>query len=554
MPVTPYIPDYDVLQIEILLNGENKGLHTVLKKADVHYELNKIPYAKLSFIASNPDLEGESNPLESDNIAVNDEIEIKVNVGEEAQTMFKGIVFKLERNVDPTSGFETKIECKDPCINLTSQLEDIADETFEDRMGRFLQAVEVTNEAELGSWGSEIVSKTSNSTPWDYLISYLDSLGQMSTIREGIFTVYDSTAESEEEVYIATNGINVFEFEGREEETVSSVRVQYWNPETQSVETEESDTDATTTEGTEVIDIAQSNFSSETLHQMMLARVAKNNLASVKGKVKTFGNLKAQYGQYLKFEKVNPVVDQIPLLISVEHHTIENACWNTEYNFGLENTNSFAENIAPTAKTNTTRLGQTNSVQGLQIGVVTQIEEDPANEFRIRVRIPSISSTGDGVWARLASLQSGNEFGGFFIPNVNDEVILGCFNNNPDTPVILGKLYSSANPPPYPIEPDNYIQGIVSKEGTRIVINDEDKSVEISTEKGNKLLISDDEKGFVMEDENQNKLMLNADGITLESAKDLILKATGDIIAEGVKSTLKATGNMELKGAMIKLN
>lgn len=554
MPVIPYTPDYNVLQIEILLNGENNGLQTVLKKADVHYELNKIPYAKLCFIATNPNLEENSNPLVSDSITVNDEIEIKITVGEQPQTMFKGIVFKLERNVDPTSGFETKIECKDQCINLTSQLEEIADETFEDRMNGFLQAVNVTNQVELGSWGGEVVSKTSNSSPWDYLIGYLDSLGLMTTIREGVFTVYDSTAQPEEEVYLATNGINVFEFEGTEEETVSSVRVQYWNPETQSIETEESETDANVTEGVEVIDISQSNFSSETLHQMMLARVAKNNLASIKGKVRTFGNLEAHYGQYLKFEKVNEAVDEAPLLISMEHHTIENGNWNTEYNFGLESNNSFAENIASTAKTNTACLGQTNSVQGLQIGVVTQIEEDPGNEFRIRVRIPAISSTGDGVWARLASLQAGNERGGFFVPEVNDEVVLGCFNNNPDTPVILGKMYSSSNPPPFPIESDNYIQGIVSKEGTKIVINDEDKSVEISTEKGNKLLISDDEKGFVLEDENQNKLIMNADGITLESAKDLILKATGDIIAEGVKSTLKASGNMELKGAMIKLN
>ena len=555
---TPYIPTATNLQFEIWLNESNSGLHTVLKKASVHYELNKIPYAKLHFIAANPEIDQDDELLENTPLAVNDAIEIKINEDDEFVTLFKGIVFKLEKNVDPESGFETKIECKDIAINLTSQQEVIPDETFDQKVTRFLNQYEIDNQVNLEVGGDETVTKTSNVTPWDYIISYLDALGQLTTLREGIFAVFDSTSNEKEVVYIGTNGVNVFEFEGREEEIVSNVQVRVWNPETQSVDVLESATETTVgsaaSEGTEVIDMSQSNYSQETIQQMTIARRAKNELAKVKGKVKTFGNTTARYGQYISFEKVNKEIDDRALLISAEHHTLENGCWNTEYSFGLENNNSFAENTKQSTSSSTAKMGQTNTMQGLQIGVITQLEDDPNNEFRIRVRNTSISDAGEGVWARLASIQAGNGRGGFFVPEVGDEVILGNINNNPDTPIILGKLYSSANPPPFELTVDNYEQGIVTKEETKVVLNDEDKSVEISTKKGNKFLLSDAEKGFILEDENQNKIIMNANGITIESTKDIILKAGKDIKTEGVKQSIKASTMMEVKGQMIKLN
>ncbi len=558
MAVIPYIPTATNLEYEILLNDSISGLHTVLKKASVHYELNKIPFAKLHFIASNPDTTEDDDLLKNAVIAVNDIIEIKVRNGEDPVTLFRGMVFKLEKNVDPEAGFETKIECKDIAVNLMSQQEVIPDETFNDKMTRFLNHISVENQVTLEVGGDETVSKTSNVTPWDYIVSYLDALGMMTTLREGIFSAFDSTAEVEEAVYVAKNGVNVFEFEGREEEIVSSVQVRVWNPETQTVDTQEAETQttagATPSEGTELIDMSQSNYSTETIQKMTAARAAKNVLASVKGMVKTFGNTTAKYGQYISFEKVNSALDDRPLLISKEYHTIENGCWNTEYSFGLESNNSFAENTRASTTTNTARMGQTNTMGGLQIGIITQLQDDPGNQFRVRVRNTSVSETGDGVWARLASIQAGNGRGGFFIPEVGDEVILGNLNDNPDAPIILGKLYSSANPPPFDITAENYEQGIVTKEETRIVLNDEDKSIEISTKKGNKFLLSDKEKGFILEDENSNKIIMNADGITIESAKDIMLKAGKDIKTEGVKQTIKASAMMEVKGQMIKLN
>ena len=563
MSLTPYTPSQSTLNIEITINGEVSGLHTYLKKLDCHYELNKIPFAKLLFISSNPDTVGEENRLESDTVTVTDEIEIKVNEGTEQKTLFKGIVFRIDRNVDANNGFETKIECKDVCVNLTSQQEVIADETFETKMNRFLNhpistngtTTKIINEVTMAYGGDEIVSKTSNTTPWDYMVSHLDTLGLLTHIKAGVFKVFDSTAEAADPTYMAENGVNVFEFEGTQEPAVSNVIIRSWNAQTQEIEEQENETNVENSEGSEVIDMSQSNYSTETKNQISMARAAKNRLASVKGKVKTFGNLQAHYGDFIVFETVNQNIDGNPLLISVEHHSIENGCWSTAYSFGLENNNSFTQSVSNTTSSNEDKLGQSNTMNGLQIGVVTKLEGDPKKQFRIKVRIPTIANSGEGVWARLSSIQAGPDRGGFFIPEIDDEVVLGCFNNNPDTPVILGKLYSSARAAPYEITKDNYEQGFVSKEGTRIIINDEKKTVEITTKSKKKLIIGDDVKGFYFQDnDNGSKIIVNDQGITFESKKDIIFKATGNIKIEGVENTITASGNMNLKGALINLN
>jgi Rhs element Vgr protein len=554
MPDTPYIPEYNIVEVEILINGNNDGLHTLLKKLHVNYELNKIPTAKLFFISSNPQIDQEDNALQSDNLQLSDDIEVKIFTGEDTETLFKGIVYRIEKSAEGTDGFVTKIECKDVAVKLTGQQEINADETFAEKMDRFLNDIQMINEVQLDAFGEETISKIQQISPWDYLLSFLDSLGLMTRIRESSFNTVNITVDPEESQYLAQNGANVQEFQLKKEECIADVEVRYWNPESQSIESQERSSGAHHASGKEVLDMSQSSYKADTIAQIAKARASKHRLSSIKGKVKTFGNLKAKCGDYIEFKNINSQIDGDAFLISSEYHHIENGNWETEYSFGLENAKSFAENINTSIPSNASLTGQTNSMQGLQIGVVTQLEDDPENEFRVKVKIPSISDDAEGIWARLSSFQAGNDRGAFFIPEVGDEIILGCINNNPDTPVILGKLFSSANAMPYPIEVDNKIQGIVSKEQTKIIINDEDKSVEISTQNGNKLLISDTEKGLVLEDENSNKITMNTDGITLDSTRDINLNGQGSINIEGQMINIKAGGIVELSGSLIKLN
>ena len=86
-------------------------------------------------------------------------------------------------------------------------------------------------------------------------------------------------------------------------------------------------------------------------------------------------------------------------------------------------------------------------IEGLHIGKVTKIDTDPNDELRIQVNIPTIKSTGDGLWAKLATLYTGEEVGSFFIPEVDSQVVVSFLSNDSRYPVILGSLYTRTTKP-----------------------------------------------------------------------------------------------------------
>ncbi|EJL75848.1 phage baseplate assembly protein V [Chryseobacterium populi] len=554
MPVQPYISTDDLLKLEFLTDGVNNGLDSLLTEGQVTFELNKIPFAKFTFTASNPGVDSQTT-LPSDQLKKGQKIEIKVTVSKKPQTLFKGFIKSIEKTISESS-VTVKIECKDDAYQLTTPSEERENnnQTFEDKLKSFTRPLILGNTLTGQEWGQENISHNLHTIPWDYLIGFLDSIGMIVVVRNGEFNALDLLKPAPDEKYVAENGINVFRFSGREDESkkLSKASIEYWDASSQALEKIEAEQEAE--KNVKVLTLNESRLLASTMTRMVKASLQRSNHAVIQAQVTTFGNLEAKIGDFLSCNKVNQEIDHKKLLISKELHTIENACWKTEYTLGMETEQTFAENSSPSIPAQQAQTGQTNFVSGLQIGIVTQIEEDPDNQFRIKVRIPTLSESGEGVWARLATLFAGNEMGGYFIPNVNDEVIIGCLGNNPDTPVILGSLHSSQNPMPFPVEKENYTKGIVTKEGTKIQLDDQKKSIELSTKKGNKLLISDDEKGFILEDENGNKLIMNADGITLDSSKDMILKAKKDFKMESAKAELTASATLDVKGSIIKLN
>lgn len=561
----PYFPSDTLLELEFFINGENKGLDSLLKEASINFELNKIPSAKFTFISSQQTTDKkETSPVDSLSRKDGDkptEIEVKISIKNSPVTIFKGIVKSLDKQND-NSQIITKIECKDIGFRLAlpTEIKEDNKAKFEDKLKKYTSELNLTLSTNLSGqpWGSEIITHNSSTVRWDYLVGFLDSIGMMTALRNGNFTGIDILNKGINALYAAENGINIFSFTGKKnpEKLKSSVTLEVWDIETQAIKKIKSEQKAEqkAEPHTENVKVNQTNFQAATLQRIVDSRVQKSNIAFINGKVSTFGNLEAKAGDYISFNKVNDDVDGKNFLITQEFHTFENGCWRTEYTYGLEGEKSFTENTTSGINNSQAQIGQSNTVNGLQIGIVTQIEEDPNNQFRIKVRIPVLSESGEGVWARLATMNASKEMGSYFIPNVNDEVIIGCLGNNPDTPIILGSVYSSTIAMPFPIAKENFIKGFVTKEGTKIVIDDEKKSIELSTKTGNKFTISDDLKGITLEDENQNKIVMNNDGITIESFKDLNIKATGNIKIEGMQISVNSNAIMELKGSLIKIN
>ncbi|MGV8096042.1 MAG: phage baseplate assembly protein V [Mangrovibacterium sp.] len=182
-----------------------------------------------------------------------------------------------------------------------------------------------------------------------------------------------------------------------------------------------------------------------------------------------------------------------------------------------------------------------NCIEGLQMGKVVSLDGDPAGENRILVKIPVMNSESNTIWARLANFYgTSGQSGSFFIPEVDDEVILGFLNNDPRDPVILGSLYSSKNKPPYNLTAGNETKAIVSKNKLVIEMNEAKKEITIRTPGNNQIVVSDDQKTIRLSDQNGNAIEMNDTGIKIDSCKDVIINAKANI-------KLTATSNIETK-------
>ena len=278
----------------------------------------------------------------------------------------------------------------------------------------------------------------------------------------------------------------------------------------------------------------------------------KERLAKVRGRAKFQGFAGVLPGNIIEVTGIGERF-QGKMYVSGVRHTVANGNWETDVQFGLS-PDLFAEtyNLRPMPA-----AGLLPAVCGLQIGVVTVLENDPDGEDRIKVRLPLVSAAEEGLWARVATLDAGKERGTFFRPEIGDEVVVGFLNDDPRHPVILGMCHSSAKPAPEPAKDTNHRKGYVSREKMHFVFDDEKKIIVLDTPGGNKLILSEEDKGIVIADQNGNKITLNDSGIKIESTKELTLKAAQDIKIEGLNLDLKAqsafkasgTGSAEVSGA-----
>jgi uncharacterized protein involved in type VI secretion and phage assembly len=83
---------------------------------------------------------------------------------------------------------------------------------------------------------------------------------------------------------------------------------------------------------------------------------------------------------------------------------------------------------------------------GIVVGKVTEVE-DPEGHGRIKVRYPHMDDTATE-WSSVASIMAGSDRGCFFMPEVDDEVLLAFQHGDYDHPFIVGFVWNPVQAPP----------------------------------------------------------------------------------------------------------
>ena len=196
------------------------------------------------------------------------------------------------------------------------------------------------------------------------------------------------------------------------------------------------------------------------------------------------------------------------------------------------------------------------AVSGVAIAVVTNIE-DPSNLGRIKIQYPWRNEEDESDWTRVLTFMAGADRGGYFLPEVNDEVLVAFENGDIDHPVVLGALWSnSMAPPSNNSDGKNNLRLIKSRSGHQIILNDEDgkETIEIIDKSGGNLIKIDTAENKIIIESSQDIELKAGNKIVLE-ATEIECKASANTkIEAGGNMDLKATGNATVKGAMVMIN
>jgi uncharacterized protein involved in type VI secretion and phage assembly len=220
-------------------------------------------------------------------------------------------------------------------------------------------------------------------------------------------------------------------------------------------------------------------------------------------------------------------------------------------------------------------------VTGMVPGIVTN-NKDPDGLGRVKVVLPILGvdagaqgSNQKGIetdWAPVLSFAAGNGRGGFFLPEIDDEVLVSFLLGDVNRPFVVGASWNNVDKPPQKnADGKNNIKQITTRSGNTLLFDDTDGKARIQIfDKGNKdeITISAKDNTISIKSEKainltsaSGEVTIKAKNIKVEAqsslsmtASSISIKSTGSLNLNGSSVELKSNGMVSVKGSIINLN
>lgn len=204
----------------------------------------------------------------------------------------------------------------------------------------------------------------------------------------------------------------------------------------------------------------------------------------------------------------------------------------------------------------------------LVIGIVTQIQEhEKSGPGAVKVKFPGVSDELESGWARLVTIGGGSARGVSFVPEINDEVVVGFENGDPRRPLVLGGVFGAkASAPKYELESGQVkARSIASRLGHALTLSDggapADQFISMSLAGGQHQVVlgktgltAQVPGGVPVEiSAGPTKFQISDDGSITITGKKITLKADSDVEISGMNVTVKATAKVSVQGAQAEL-
>ena len=572
--IIPNPSQHDTISYEISLGGSKMDSSYEILSISIDKEVNRIPTAKILLKDGDASL-GKFEISNKQDFVPGKEIVIKLGFDSDNKQAFNGIITKHQVKVKENGNTQLLIECKDAAVRMTLGrkskyfLDQKDSEVMDSIIGSY---ADLTGDVEATSLKhKELIQH--HLSDWDFIALRAEANGQLLFANDGKLKI-ESPKTGTDPVLQVTYGSSVMEFEAELDlrSQLTKVEANSWDNKNQGLFTAEDDeaTGFTQLGNVSSSDLAAANklekyvlhHSGHLLEQELKAwadgAMLRSRLAKVRGRARFTGFADIKPGDMVKVAGVGDRFNGNAFVTAVRQE-VGDGTWYTNIQFGLDPAkySSLYNDIDdfPAA-------GLLGSIQGLQIGKVLQLENDPDGEDRILVKIPIIENASNGTWVRVACLDAGSDRGTFFRPEIDDEIIVGFINNDPRHAIMLGMLNSSAKPAPLKGADANDEKGVFTRSKMRVHFNDATKTIIIDTPAGNSVTLDEDGKKIEIKDQNSNKITMDSNGIKMESPKNIEIKAGAELkISAGTKleiigktMTLKSDTNVNINAALTKIN
>lgn len=543
--------DIDLLSVTVVIDGTELPGTANLVEVEVKKEINKIPTATVVILDGSPH---EVEFQEADEKTIykpGSTIKISAGYHQKVETIFEGIILSHNGRIKGDDISEVVLKCVDKAAKMTVLKKNryFPESKDVDVIGKIIGEYGLTKKVDSTTHKHETMIQF-DVTDFDFVVSRAEMNGLIVVVDDGKVNVVKPTTS--DKVLTLTHGTDIakMDLEVDARFQYKKVTAHGWNMSTNKIDKATSAEPSVSSQGDqeggtmagilgadELIVHTSAPIETEYLQSWADAKLLRSRLARIRGKIKIQGNAKPKPNTTVELKGVQAHLRGEAFVGGVIHK-IKDHTWETEIIIGL--TAQFASETqrdmqSPAAS------GMMPALSGLQISKVQKIDADPLGENRVKLDIPVIAESGDGVWARQSVPYATKDGGFFWIPEVGDECIVGFLNDDPRYPVIMGSVPSKSQKAAYTPDSKNTFKAITTNGGKmKIEFEDIKKIITITTPAGNKMTIDDDKKSITIEDEHTNKMVMDKSGFKFTTPKDFVVEATGNI-------QMKSTGKTEIK-------
>ncbi|HEY4150644.1 MAG TPA: type VI secretion system tip protein VgrG [Chitinophagaceae bacterium] len=524
----------DTVTGKVYINGTVLSNEISLAQVTVNKTFNKISWAKLVFFdgsASDRDF-----PLSNDDkFKPGSTIKVQLGYSGNADTVFEGIIVKHAIKIQRDGTSLLMIEAKDKAITLTAprtsayyinSLDSDVITSLATGLTTDIDATTVTQ--------SQLVQF--DSTSWDFIVTRAEANGMLVLTDDGKLQVKKPSTTGSP-VLTATYGQNIWEFEAemdarRQSKSVKSLS---WDFTQQATEQSNNGSAVYTENGNlssdqlgavlaaDVVLNHPGHLASQQLQGWADSYALRNHLSKAAGRVRIEGNATVKPGNMITLVGVGDRFNGNVFVTGVLHHY--EGWWHTDIQFGWREEWFYKKEDVIDKPAG----GLLPGINGLQIGIVKDVNDtDNGGQYRVKVHVPTISTGNVGIWARVATLDAGDQRGVYFRPQQGDEVVLGFLDNDPREAIILGYLHSKSNKQsPLPEIANTLQYGFVTQQKLKLIFDDTNKRMTLRVPSGSgekTIILNSAAGGLEISDENSNSIKMDASGISIQAGGNVIIK------------------------------